>query len=387
MTLVRNGYSWSGGERNRFFLNGGEGRFHEISHLSGLDQIEDGRGLAIVDWDQDGLLDLWYRNRTAPRLRLMHNQRRSHPSVALRLEGTKCNRDAIGAVVEMKSSSADEHWVQSVRAGDLFLSQSSKWLHFGLGTNKSELTAKVLWPGGHEEVFTGIRPGRYHIKQGTGKARPIGERQKITLKDQELTLPSSNSSARVILPGRVPFPIFGYRDQSAKRKTITPGARATLVVLWSGNCVRCKEGIKNFAKNTEAFRLNNLNIVALSTDGVEGPTADLSAAYDLIEKTKFPFSWGFIDQAAAQKLHHFQEKLFDRTPAPSVPLAILLDQNLRALVIYRGENDIPTILSDLQTTLGSTAVQLYHLAPPLRGTWFTNPLPQRDIDRLFPAGQ
>jgi len=287
----------------------------------------------------------------------------------------------------MKSSSADEYWVQSVRAGDLFLSQSSKWLHFGLGTNKLELTAKVLWPGGHEEVFTGIRTGRYHLKQGTGKAKPISERQKIALKKQELIVPASNSSARVILPGRVPFPIVGYRDQSAKRKTITPGARATLVMLWSGNCVRCKEGLKNFAKNTEAFRLNNLNIVALSTDGVEGPAADLSSTYDLIEKTKFPFSWGFIDQAAVQKLHHFQEKLFDRTPGPSVPLAILLDQNFRALTIYRGETDISTIVSDLQTTLSSTAVQLYHLAPPLRGTWFTNPLPQRDIDRLFPVGQ
>ena len=65
MKLVRNGYSWSGDERNRFFLNGRQGAFHEISHLAGLDHSEDGRGLAIVDWDQDGRLDLWYRNRSA----------------------------------------------------------------------------------------------------------------------------------------------------------------------------------------------------------------------------------------------------------------------------------------------------------------------------------
>ena len=67
MKLVRKGYSWSGGERNRMFLNEQGGAFHEMSHLVGLDHADDGRGLAVVDWDQDGRLDLWYRNRTAPR--------------------------------------------------------------------------------------------------------------------------------------------------------------------------------------------------------------------------------------------------------------------------------------------------------------------------------
>ena len=173
MKLVRNGYSWSGNEQNRFFLNGRKGTFFEISHLAGLDQSEDGRGLAIVDWDQDGRLDLWYRNRSAPRLRLMVNKKESHPSVALRLEGTNCNRDAIGAVVELLPSSQNRHWVQSVKAGDLFLSQSSKWLHFGLGEETENFTAKVIWPGGTKELFTGIKAGRFHLKQGSGIVRVL----------------------------------------------------------------------------------------------------------------------------------------------------------------------------------------------------------------------
>ena len=70
--LVRDGHSWSGHERNRLFLNRG-GAFSDVSVISGLDHDGDGRALAVVDWDRDGDLDLCYRNRTAPRLKLMLN--------------------------------------------------------------------------------------------------------------------------------------------------------------------------------------------------------------------------------------------------------------------------------------------------------------------------
>lgn len=31
------------------------------------------------------------------------------------------------------------------------------------------------------------------------------------------------------------------------------------------------------------------------------------------------------------------------------------------------------------------AIQRYHLSAPMRGTWFTNPLGQSEVDRLFPV--
>ena len=385
MQLVRNGDSWSGNERNRFFLNGRQGAFHEISHLAGLDQSEDGRGLAIVDWDQDGRLDLWYRNRSAPRLRLMVNKKKSHPSVALKLEGTNCNRDAIGAVVELLPSSQNGRWVQSVKAGDLFLSQSSKWLHLGLGKETQDCTAQVLWPSGTKETFAGIKAGRFHLKQGSGIARQIKSRQKIKLDHTELKRPQHHSNAHILLPARAPFPTLSYRDQAARLFTTSRNPTPKLVILWSGTCSSCEKNLKQVASQVKAIRENQLTILALSADGIDGPTSDLSSTYELIEKTKLPFPWGIIDQESARKLHRFQENLFDRTPEPSVPLAILLDQNHRALAIYRGELSIPTILADLRTMRSSNAIQLYHLAPPMKGTWFTNPLGQREVDRLFPV--
>ena len=92
-------------------------------------------------------------------------------SLSLKLEGVTCNRDAIGAVVEVTVSGALP-LVRSVRAGDLFLSQSSKWLHFGLGETGTVEKVTVRWPGGSAvEVVEGVSAeGRYRIKQGSEAA-------------------------------------------------------------------------------------------------------------------------------------------------------------------------------------------------------------------------
>ena len=60
-------------ERHCCFLNTRGPVFANVSAVSGLDLIDDGRGLALVDWDHDGDLDAWISNRNAPRLRLLRN--------------------------------------------------------------------------------------------------------------------------------------------------------------------------------------------------------------------------------------------------------------------------------------------------------------------------
>ena len=60
--LLREGRSLSGRERNCAFLNLGqanaERRFAEVSTASGFDFPDDGRALALVDWDSDGDFDV-----------------------------------------------------------------------------------------------------------------------------------------------------------------------------------------------------------------------------------------------------------------------------------------------------------------------------------------
>ncbi len=102
--LLHQGRSFSGREANRAFLNTGSGRFADISAASGLDFLDDGRAVAVVDWDFDGDLDLWITNRTAPRVRFLRNNLKSesgHVAIKLQGNGRSTNRDAIGARVEL----------------------------------------------------------------------------------------------------------------------------------------------------------------------------------------------------------------------------------------------------------------------------------------------
>ena len=100
--LIREGRALSGRERNCCFLNTREERFADISAASGLDVADDGRSVAVVDWDHDGDLDLWINNRSGPQVRFFRNDvATDHHFLAVRLEGRTSNRDAIGARVEV----------------------------------------------------------------------------------------------------------------------------------------------------------------------------------------------------------------------------------------------------------------------------------------------
>ena len=133
------GSSFSGRERNCCFLNTRKNRFADISAASGLNQIDDTRAIAVSDWDHDGDLDVWLANRNGPRIRFLRNDTPTENSfVAFRLEGDpdrKCARDAFGARVTLTIKDADgneSNRIETLYGGDSFISQSSKWLHFGI---------------------------------------------------------------------------------------------------------------------------------------------------------------------------------------------------------------------------------------------------------------
>ena len=97
--------------------------------------MDDGRALAVTDWDGDGDLDLWLSNRTGPRVKFLRNDIvDDNQSLTLSLQGVASNRDAIGAraTVTVKTNGTARTSSQTVRAGESFLSQSSKTLTFGI---------------------------------------------------------------------------------------------------------------------------------------------------------------------------------------------------------------------------------------------------------------
>lgn len=145
--LIRSDYSWSGFERNTFYANNRDGTFSDISGVVGLDFLEDGRAFALADFDHDGRLEVFLKNRNGPQLRLLKNAVENlPPSIAFRLQGNKSNRDAIGAAVTVETDVGRQ--TRFVQAGSGFLSQHSKEVFFGLGENKGSVRASVRWPSG-----------------------------------------------------------------------------------------------------------------------------------------------------------------------------------------------------------------------------------------------
>ena len=370
MQLVRSGSSWSGYERNCCFLNTG-GRFTGASHVSGLGFADDGRGLAATDWDQDGDLDLWFRNRSAPRLRLMLNQAAGEAPprhVAFRLEGTKCNRDAIGAVVELLMEGSHRRLVRSVRAGEMFLSQSSKWVHFGIPENAVVKGVKVLWPGGKRSTFGPVEAGkRYLLKQGEASAKLILFTRTVVLKTVPLsTMTASTGQASIVLPAPVPLPITSYFDEGGNAVALTIARKARLLVLWSAGCPHCKRELARLARNPA-----ELEIVALCVDG--NTIEARNAAKALLAEIGFSYPWGMIEVDALERVHLLQEALFDSTPDFAVPFSLLLRPGNEIVAIYRGALSNDTLAHDVKFVVPAPDAERRNLAPPFSGRWFTLP--------------
>lgn len=393
---VRDGLSWSGRESNRCLLNDRFGGFADVSSVMGLDQKADGRAHALVDWDHDGDLDLWYRDRTAPRLRLMLNRHRGSRKgdfVSLLLEGHTCNRSAIGAVAELvdESGAGKERLVRSVRAGDLFLSQSSRWLHFGLGQNREVGKVRVIWPGGQEELFEGLKAGgSFLLKQGSSSAISVKRSPRAIAHNTESSAPLvRDATTHINPPVAFRLPPLGFRNPLGDRGVLPGEGSPQLIILWSAECPVSRMQLKQMAEKSRAYRVAGVPLViALNVDGEEGH----AEAAEVMEQLRWPFEWGIIDDISLDVLSAFQKGLFDVTVSLTVPLAFLCGTGGEVMGIYRGAFDASVIGEDLKA-LSTVDREGWHAwAPPIAGRWFTkavNPVyamefMARQFDSRFP---
>lgn len=363
MRQVTHGYSWSGQERNVCYLNRGDGTFANISHISGFDHLDDSRALGLVDWDRDGDLDVWLRNRTAPRLRILQNTKGNGlPWLRITLEGTSSNRDAIGAVLEVTTKEGAP-LVKSLRAGEFFMSQGSKAVHFGLGRHHDIVRVRVLWPGGEWQSFPGLSFNKhYHLRQDITRPTEMPLPEPIPVTAASGKVASTTLQSPIHLPVKIPFfPSFQYRDQALKLQPLAPSKTDRVIVLWSSQCAACS---KELPAILERHKNKTAELLALCVD----PIDDSANAYALMDNIDWPFPWGFVERATLERLEHWQQILFDRAPTLSVPFSIRLDAQNHVLALKRGAGT-PT------NTL------------PFTGRWFTNPVAPayvyEDFGRLF----
>lgn len=173
--MIKEGASLSGLERNHLFLNEGGRAFSDVSGVSGLDNLADGRSMAILDFDRDGWLDFVVTNANNPRTLLFRNRIGERAkesgaaiggSVALRLEGGNrraeassewSNRDGTGTIVEVDVDG--QTLLREFRAGEGRGGQNSSTLLIGIGLAEQADALRVRWPSGKVQTIEAVPEG------------------------------------------------------------------------------------------------------------------------------------------------------------------------------------------------------------------------------------
>ncbi len=153
------------------YHNNGNKTFTDVSAQAGpgITAVHAGRGLAIGDLWNDGRISAVISNMNAPPSLLVNQVRSLNHWIGLRLQGTKSNRDGIGARVTVKVG--PRVLVDEVRSGSSYDSNNDMRVHFGLGAAAKMDSIQVRWPSGVVEQFDGISVDAIHtLKEGSGTA-------------------------------------------------------------------------------------------------------------------------------------------------------------------------------------------------------------------------
>lgn len=361
--MLYQGRPFSGHERNCCFLNTRGGgldgdRFATISAVSGLDFDDDGRALVQVDWDQDGDLDLWISNRNAPRLRFLRNEiPLSNQFVQLKLvgNGTDTNRNGVGARVTLTTrepNPSSPPIIKTLRAGEGFLSQSSSWLHFGLGPTGEIARIVVQWPNQNHQIeeFSPVPVnGRYVLVQGSGVPRPVAARTgALALAPAPTEVPPADPQQRIPLIYPLSVPALGYFGfDGSSHDIVLDKNQVTLINLWSANCKPCLAELKEFTRRAGELKSAGVRVIALSIDGLESGAADgNAAAKGMAKQIGIPFEVGMAPPAVIEDLRQLHDILITVNRPLPMPSSFLINRQGELEAIYKGMIDIDTLLAD-----------------------------------------
>jgi hypothetical protein len=130
------------------------------------------RALATGDIDNDGDTDLLLSVVDSPPVLLQNNVSPSGKWLSLRLEGTRSNRDALGAKVWLTVDRRVQF--REVTRGGSYLAAHDPRLLFGLGQTDGAKALRIIWPSGVEEIFGALAAHTaYKIVEGSGSAEVI----------------------------------------------------------------------------------------------------------------------------------------------------------------------------------------------------------------------
>ena len=338
--LIRSDGTWSGFERNIFYANNRDGTFSDVSAAVGLDFIEDARSFALADFDHDGRVEVFLKNRSGPQLRLLKNAMAElGPAIAFRLSGKKSNRDAIGAAVTVTTELGRQTLL--VQAGSGFLAQHSKELFFGLGGPKALVAASIRWPSGLVQDLRGLPLNhRIWVEEGTPPSRMEAFKPPAPRPSLSDTAPVSVPEAKALpvsvetwLLAPVAAPDFSLSDQAGRAQTLAARrGKPVLLHFWSAASPDSQAELTNFDQSYERWANQGLQLLTANVD--ESPGASGNAVLAAYGHLSVPILRSSPDLTAIYNILY--RYVFDRHRDLSLPTSFLIDEAGAIVKIYQG---------------------------------------------------
>ena len=148
-------------QHNTVFRNpGASGKWQAFTGEAGLAaaEVARNRGCAFGDLDGDGRVDVVATALGKPAQVWMNQSEASGHWLDIALEGTKSNRDGIGASIKVttKSGSQFNHMTTSA----CYASSSAGPVHFGLGADDKARSVEIRWPSGIVQTLENVAGDR-----------------------------------------------------------------------------------------------------------------------------------------------------------------------------------------------------------------------------------
>lgn len=155
----------------RMFVSNGDGTFTESASSLGCADTGQGRGLACLDYDRDGDLDLALANNAGFNSFYRNDLSNGNHWLQVELKDGAPNHFAVGARVRITTGAVTQ--MREVRVACNFVSQDPLVQHFGLGAATLVDEVRIDWPGGGSTTLNDVAADQLLTIDRTATAAPI----------------------------------------------------------------------------------------------------------------------------------------------------------------------------------------------------------------------
>lgn len=144
------------GRKSFLYKGNGDGTFTDVTWLAGV-RVDNGWGNAFADFDNDGDLDLLVASSNG--VRLFRNEGNDNHWLHVRVIGRDSNRMGIGTRITIFApSSLSPKQIREVEGGKGSGSQHSLPVEFGLGKYNGPVDMEIRFPSGRLKIIKDVQP-------------------------------------------------------------------------------------------------------------------------------------------------------------------------------------------------------------------------------------